>query len=104
MSLNEKATGSPPSEWKRKSREGVVGCEGVSSESTPPFPCPPLHPEGRELKLWFDGELASADALQPPLTTHAMNYGSAVFCGLRSYATRHGAAVFRIPNHPRPTD
>ncbi|GAA5082057.1 aminotransferase class IV [Lysobacter panacisoli] len=49
--------------------------------------------------LWFDGELASADTLQAPLTTHAMHYGTGVFEGIRSYATRDGAAVFRLPEH-----
>ncbi|WP_245157018.1 aminotransferase class IV [Lysobacter arenosi] len=49
--------------------------------------------------LWFDGELASADSLQAPLTTHAMHYGTGVFEGIRSYATRNGAAVFRLPEH-----
>ena len=49
--------------------------------------------------LWFDGELASADSLQAPLTTHAMHYGSGVFEGIRAYATDDGAAVFRLPEH-----
>ncbi len=49
--------------------------------------------------LWFDGQLATADAPHAPLTTHAMHYGSGVFEGIRSYATRHGAAVFRLPEH-----
>ncbi|HEY0502406.1 MAG TPA: aminotransferase class IV, partial [Lysobacter sp.] len=34
-----------------------------------------------------------------PLTTHAMHYGTGVFEGIRSYATRDGAAVFRLPEH-----
>lgn len=49
--------------------------------------------------LWFDGELAAADAMQVPLTTHALHYGTGVFEGIRSYATRDGAAVFRLPEH-----
>ena len=49
--------------------------------------------------LWFDGELASAGSLQAPLTTHAMHYGTGVFEGIRSYATRDGAAVFRLRDH-----
>src|SRR3546814_6182642 len=48
-------------------------------------------------KLWFDGPLIDVAAPQAPLTTHAMHYGSAVFEGIRSYATRDGAAVFRLP-------
>lgn len=50
-------------------------------------------------KLWFDGQIADADALQADLTTHAMHYGSGVFEGIRSYATKHGAAVFRLADH-----
>lgn len=50
-------------------------------------------------KLWFDGEIADVDALQADLTTHAMHYGSGVFEGIRAYATKHGAAVFRLPEH-----
>ena len=49
--------------------------------------------------LWFDGALVRADTAQAPLTTHAMHYGSGVFEGIRSYATRDGAAVFRLPEH-----
>lgn len=55
-------------------------------------------PEARS-KLWFDGEIADAAALQADLTTHAMHYGSGVFEGIRAYATRAGAAVFRLPEH-----
>lgn len=50
-------------------------------------------------KLWFDGEIADVAALQADLTTHAMHYGSGVFEGIRAYATRSGAAVFRLPEH-----
>lgn len=63
----------------------------------------PAFAEKRETRdkprLWFDGELADADALQADLSTHAMHYGSGVFEGIRSYATRSGAAVFRLPEH-----
>ena len=51
------------------------------------------------LLLWFDGELAAADVMQAPLSTHALHYGTGVFEGIRSYATRDGAAVFRLPEH-----
>ncbi len=49
--------------------------------------------------LWFDGELTDANRLQAALNTHALHYGSGVFEGIRAYATRHGAAVFRLPEH-----
>lgn len=49
---------------------------------------------------WFDGDLVDADAPLAPLTTHALHYGSGVFEGIRSYATRvGGVAVFRLPEH-----
>ena len=31
--------------------------------------------------------------------THALHYGSGVFEGIRAYATKRGAAVFRLPEH-----
>jgi branched-chain amino acid aminotransferase len=50
-------------------------------------------------QLWFDGGLQDADKLQATLGTHALHYGSGVFEGIRAYATRDGAAVFRLPEH-----
>lgn len=50
-------------------------------------------------QLWFDGELQEAGKLQATLGTHALHYGSGVFEGIRAYATRDGAAVFRLPEH-----
>ena len=50
-------------------------------------------------QLWFDGALHDADALQASLGTHALHYGSGVFEGIRAYATRDGAAVFRLDAH-----
>ncbi|WP_082578643.1 aminotransferase class IV [Lysobacter sp. Root690] len=50
--------------------------------------------------VWFDGNFIAGDAPEAPLTTHAMHYGTAVFEGIRSYATADGgAAVFRLPEH-----
>ena len=53
----------------------------------------------RTTRLWFDGALVDADSPHAALTTHAMHYGSGVFEGIRAYATRDGAAVFRLPEH-----
>lgn len=50
-------------------------------------------------KLWYDGALVDPRALQATLGTHAMHYGSGVFEGVRAYATKRGAAVFRLPEH-----
>ena len=49
--------------------------------------------------IWFDGNFITGDAPEAPLTTHALHYGTAVFEGIRSYATADGAAVFRLPEH-----
>ncbi len=56
-------------------------------------------PGAAKPQLWFDGELHDAHALQAALDTHALHYGSGVFEGIRAYATREGAAVFRLPEH-----
>ena len=53
------------------------------------------------LNIWFDGNIGSAQAMTAPLTTHALHYGTGVFEGIRSYATRDGAAVFRLGDQPR---
>jgi branched-chain amino acid aminotransferase len=50
-------------------------------------------------KLWFDGELIDTGTPQATVHTHALHYGSGVFEGIRAYATRRGAAVFRLPEH-----
>ena len=50
-------------------------------------------------KLWFDGDIVDANRAQAALNTHALHYGSGVFEGIRAYATKRGAAVFRLPEH-----
>ena len=49
--------------------------------------------------LWYDGELVDVGTLQATVHTHALHYGSGVFEGIRAYATKRGAAVFRLPEH-----
>lgn len=71
----------------------------VAERQIPTFGRDDRKEESTALKLWFDGEVADASALQADLTTHAMHYGSGVFEGIRSYATAQGAAVFRLPDH-----
>ena len=79
--------------------ERSEGTVVVAEKQTPPYVRDDRKKESTGLKLWFDGEVADASALQADLTTHAMHYGSGVFEGIRSYATAHGAAVFRLPDH-----
>lgn len=50
-------------------------------------------------KLWFDGALVDVGTPQTTAHTHALHYGSGVFEGIRAYATKRGAAVFRLPEH-----
>jgi len=79
------------------SRSGETFDEAGSSESRArgEVPVPQQLPV-----IWFDGEFIAGDAPEAPLTTHAMHYGTAVFEGIRSYATADGgAAVFRLPEH-----
>jgi len=49
--------------------------------------------------MWFDGELRDAEAIAVAPFTHALHYGSAVFEGIRAYATARGPAVFRLREH-----
>lgn len=52
-------------------------------------------------RVWLDGGLHDAGAVQIPPFTHALHYGSAVFEGIRAYETRSGTAVFRLEEHLR---
>ncbi len=49
--------------------------------------------------IWYDGELIDSGRPQAGVHTHALHYGSGVFEGIRAYATKRGAAVFRLPEH-----
>lgn len=65
-----------------------------------PAPSRSIEVPAAQPQIWFDGKFISTDAPEAPLTTHAMHYGTAVFEGIRSYATADGgAAVFRLPEH-----
>lgn len=66
---------------------------------TPINPAASHATHARVAQTWFDGALVDAGTLQAGLTTHAMHYGSGVFEGIRAYAMRDGAAVFRLPEH-----
>ncbi|HMC51671.1 MAG TPA: branched-chain amino acid transaminase [Acidimicrobiales bacterium] len=50
-------------------------------------------------KIWMDGELVDWDDAKIHILTHTLHYGSGVFEGVRAYATRQGAAVFRLTDH-----
>ena len=50
-------------------------------------------------KIWMNGKLVRWDDAKVHIGTHAIHYGSAVFEGIRCYATPEGPAVFRLDTH-----
>ena len=50
-------------------------------------------------KVWKNGELIDWNDARVHVMTHAINYGSAVFEGIRAYETERGPAVFRLKEH-----
>jgi branched-chain amino acid aminotransferase len=48
---------------------------------------------------WFDGEIVAREKVTVDPFAHGLHYGSGVFEGIRAYATRKGAAVFRLREH-----
>ena len=49
--------------------------------------------------IWFNGELVPWNEAQIHVLTHGLHYGSAVFEGLRAYATPRGTAVHCLAAH-----
>lgn len=47
----------------------------------------------------MDGSFVRWDEATVPAMSHALHYGTAVFEGIRCYATRGGPAVFRLKEH-----
>ncbi len=50
-------------------------------------------------KIWQNGDLIPWEGAKIHITSHVANYGSAVFEGIRYYATPAGPAVFRLKEH-----
>src|SRR5438128_10019181 len=50
-------------------------------------------------KIWMNGALVDWHEARVHVLSHALHYGSAVFEGIRSYATDEGPAVFRLDDH-----
>jgi len=50
-------------------------------------------------KIWMNGKLVPWDDAKIHVGSHVIHYGSAVFEGLRCYATPEGSAVFRLEAH-----
>ncbi|HEX6700324.1 MAG TPA: branched-chain amino acid transaminase [Gaiellaceae bacterium] len=49
--------------------------------------------------IWMDGELVPWDEARVHVLTHALNHGTGVFEGIRSYPTASGPALFRLREH-----
>jgi branched-chain amino acid aminotransferase len=50
-------------------------------------------------KIWMNGKLVPWDDAKIHVGSHVIHYGSAVFEGIRAYATPEGPAVFRLDAH-----
>jgi branched-chain amino acid aminotransferase len=49
--------------------------------------------------IWSDGELVDWDQATVHFLSHALQYGTGVFEGIRAYDTPEGTAVFRLHDH-----
>ena len=54
--------------------------------------------KGAEL-VWFDGDYVKWEEAKVPVMTHALHYGTAVFEGIRAYATENNLYIFRLRDH-----
>ena len=52
-------------------------------------------------KIWHNGKLINWDDARIHVMSHVVNYGSAVFEGVRCYAQPQGPAIFRAHDHVR---
>ena len=50
-------------------------------------------------KIWVDGEFVDWKDAQVHVLSHALNYGTGVFEGLRVYPNSEGKAIFRLKDH-----
>jgi branched-chain amino acid aminotransferase len=49
--------------------------------------------------IWFDGRFVRWDEATVPIMTHALHYGTAVFEGIRAYASRNNLYIFKLNEH-----
>ena len=50
-------------------------------------------------KIWVDGKFVNWEDANVHVLTHALNYGTGVFEGIRVYSTDKGPAIFRLKEH-----
>ena len=55
--------------------------------------------EDRDGYVWFDGELIPWRDARPHVLSYTFQHGAGVFEGVRAYATKKGAAIFRLRDH-----
>ena len=51
--------------------------------------------------IWFDGKMVPWREATVHGLTHSLHYGMGCFEGERAYATPHGTAIFRLPEHTK---
>ena len=51
--------------------------------------------------IWFNGKFVPHEEAKVHVLSHALHYGSSVFEGIRSYDTKQGVTIFRLPEHIR---
>jgi len=56
-------------------------------------------PVKKSEKIWHNGKFVAWDEARIHVLSHVVNYGSAVFEGVRCYATPSGPAIFRLKEH-----
>ncbi len=49
--------------------------------------------------VWFDGKLIPIEKAQIPVTTHALQYGTTIFEGIRGYWNSNNLHIFRLDDH-----
>ena len=49
--------------------------------------------------IWFNGKMVPWADAKVHVTAHALHYGSAVFEGIRAYATKKGPQIFRLQEY-----
>lgn len=56
-------------------------------------------PENGRQPVWFNGRLIPFEEASIHIITHAANYGTAVFEGVRVYSTDKGVSIFHLDDH-----
>lgn len=52
-------------------------------------------------QVWMNGKLVPWKDATVHVAAHALHYGTGIFEGIRAYETKHGSAVYRLPEHLR---